>query len=291
MEIQIGTPLYPARLASIDKPPVKLYCAGDVGLLSQPKLIAVVGSRHPTAYGLEATRHIVRGLVGEGWVVVSGLAEGIDGAAHREAIAAGGRTIAVVGSGLDVVYPPTHEELWRRIAAEHCLITEYPAGTPPNAGQFPQRNRILSGLAMGVVVIEAAEKSGALITAQLALQQGREVFAVPGPIFSKTSCGTNSLISQGAKLVRNAGDIVGEFVWNVGRLRANADGVSESQDRSDMTSDQKVIYSLLEGLPLSVDEIAERTHLEIESLSVLLTELELLGKIRREAGNIFSNIP
>jgi len=223
--------------------------------------------------------------------VVSGLAEGIDGAAHREAIAAGGRTIAVVGSGLDVVYPPTHEELWRRIAAEHCLITEYPAGTPPNAGQFPQRNRILSGLAMGVVVIEAAEKSGALITAQLALQQGREVFAVPGPIFSKTSCGTNSLISQGAKLVRNAGDIVGEFVWNVGRLRANADGVSESQDRSDMTSDQKVIYSLLEGLPLSVDEIAERTHLEIESLSVLLTELELLGKIRREAGNIFSNIP
>jgi DNA processing protein len=201
---------YPAALREIPDAPLLLFYRGELELLKRPA-IGVVGSRKPTPYGRAACAHLVKQLSEAGFVIVSGLAYGIDAEAHRACLHAGGKTVAVLGCGIDQVYPPYNRKLYEEIGASGLLISEHPAGTPPLPGLFPERNRIISGLSLGVLVVEAAERSGSLITADCALEQGREVFAVPGPIFSAVSAGPHNLIKQGAKLVTNSGDIIEEF--------------------------------------------------------------------------------
>ncbi|MEA3459824.1 MAG: DNA-processing protein DprA, partial [Chloroflexota bacterium] len=201
---------YPARLLNIYDPPPMLYLKGEI-LPQDEWAVAVVGTRGATVYGKEAAREIAGGLARNGITVVSGLARGIDSQAHRAALEAGGRTIAVFGSGIDIVYPPRNRKLAERIIKRGALLTEYPLGTPPEGSNFPPRNRIISGLCLGVVVVEAGERSGALITADYALSQGRDVFAVPGNIFRKKSVGTNKLIREGAIPVLSIQDILEEL--------------------------------------------------------------------------------
>ena len=204
---------YPVLLDNIYQPPFVLYCKGNLELLSATS-VAVVGTRNPTNYGIQATTQIVKELVSRKYVIVSGLARGIDIVAHRQAIKNSGYTIAVLGSGFMYLYPKEHTQIADFIGKNHLLISEYPPYTKPQKHQFPERNRIISGISQGTVVVEAKEKSGSLITADLALQEGREVFAVPGSIFSPFSEGTNSLIQQGAKLIMNINDIVSELPEN-----------------------------------------------------------------------------
>lgn len=204
---------YPFLLKQIYMPPYVLYCQGDTGLL-QKKMIAVVGTRIPTVYGLNATRLIVKELVEKDFIIVSGLAKGVDFEAHKQAIAANGKTIAVLGSGFEHIYPREHITMAEEMKNKHLLLTEYPPYIRPHKSYFPARNRIISGLSLGTLVIEAKEKSGSLITAQFALNEGREVFAVPGSIFSPTSKGTNLLIQEGAKLVMSIEDILTEFEYS-----------------------------------------------------------------------------
>lgn len=198
---------YPEALRTLYRPPLVLFYQGDIQLLKERKM-AVVGSRTPTHYGEQACIYFVRELVRKGVCIVSGLARGIDGLAHREAIRSGGKTIAVLGSGILNIYPKAHQELAGTIAEKHLLISEYPPFEPPRKTHFPFRNRIVSGLSEGVLVIEAAKRSGTLITCDFALEQGKDVYAVPGSIFSEKSRGTNELIQQGAKLVQTIEDIL-----------------------------------------------------------------------------------
>jgi DNA processing protein len=202
---------YPVLLREIPDPPLILFYRGNCSLLRQPG-IAVVGSRRPTSYGRAACGFLVKQLVEAGLVIVSGMACGIDGEAHRTALRCGGGTIAVLGCGIDQIYPRSHRALYQDISTSGLVLSEYPPGTPPVAGLFPERNRIVSGLSLGVLIVEAAERSGSLITADCALEQGREVFAVPGPIFSEVSAGPHNLLKQGAKLVTSSTDITSEFM-------------------------------------------------------------------------------
>ncbi len=206
-------PAFPAPLRSIADSPVLLSCRGDLDCLAQPA-VAVIGSRAASDYGRRVAAMLAGELAGRGLTVVSGAAYGIDAAAHRGALAAGGRTAAVLGCGVDVAYPRTHADLLREIAGQGVLLSEYPLGTRPEGFRFPARNRIISGLVQGVVVVEATEKSGSLITARLALDQGREVFAVPGRIDLPKSAGTHRLIQQGARLVQTVQDILDELSWD-----------------------------------------------------------------------------
>lgn len=202
---------YPSLLKEIYRPPWVLYCKGNVVLLQAKRQLAVVGTRKPTAYGKKATRELVRELVAKRFVITSGLARGIDYEAHIAAIAAGGNTIAVIAGGFDHIYPREHEELAQTIARDHLLLSEYPPWMRPEKYQFPARNRIICGLNYGTLVVEAKERSGSLITASLALQEGREVFAVPGPIDQEQSRGPNRLIQEGAIPVTSANDILSEL--------------------------------------------------------------------------------
>src|SRR5438876_1149479 len=209
--IALGDERYPERLRAIHDPPAVLYCDG-LPETGDRQAVAIVGSRRATPYGLRVTEALAGELSRLGFTIASGFARGIDAAAHHAALAAGGRTIAVLGCGLDVDYPPGHKSLHVEIAASGAVLTEFAPGTPPRATNFPRRNRIISGLALGVVVVEAADDSGSLITARLALEQGREVFAVPGPIEAPTSRGPHGLLKQGAKLVEMVDDIVEELL-------------------------------------------------------------------------------
>ena len=203
-------PCYPARLRAIADPPPLLYIKGEISAADE-KAVAIVGSRSSSDYGRKVARNICRGLASLGFTVVSGMARGIDGTAHESALDGGGRTIAVLGSGVDRIYPPEHEGLSERIARQGAVISELPLGARPVAFNFPARNRLISGLSLGVVVVEATEKSGSLITAAHALEQNREIFAVPGEVGSSRSRGAHRLIRQGAKLVENADDIIEEI--------------------------------------------------------------------------------
>ena len=205
---------YPARLRSIADPPPVLFVKGELRAADQ-QAIAMVGSRRASPYGRHVAAELAAGLAGRGFTVVSGMALGADAAAHEGCLRAGGRTIAVLGSGIDVVYPPEHIALYERIAAAGAVLSEYPPGTPPTRSSFPVRNRIISGLALGVVVVEAPEKSGALITAAHALEQGREVFAVPGSVNSTQSRGSHQLLRDGARLVESVEDILEELSWQL----------------------------------------------------------------------------
>ncbi len=265
---------YPTRLRQIYNPPPVLYVMGTL-LPQDDWAVAVVGTRRPTDYGREAARVLAGGLARQGITVVSGLALGIDGVAHRAALDAGGRTLAVLGSGFQHIYPPRHRGLARRIVENGALITEYALDVRPEASNFPPRNRIISGLSLGVVVVEAGAKSGALITAEFAAEQGREVFAVPGPIFHRPSEGTNRLIQKGAKAVTQVRDILEELDIT---MAAEQQEARIAIPKSDV---EEQIWQCLAGAPLHVDDIVRITGLDPAIVVSTLTLMELKGLVRQ----------
>lgn len=271
-------PGYPAKLKEIyDYPPV-LYVRGDLPVQDEPCL-AVVGTRRPTIYGRQVTEEIVADLARSRITIVSGLARGIDSVAHRAALDTGGKTIAVFASGLDIVYPGENAKLAQSIIEQGALVSEHPLGVRPKAEKFPLRNRIMSGLSLGVLVVEAGEKSGALITAQQAVEQNREVFAIPGSILSPASKGTNRLIQEGAKLVRNYADILEELNLTI---------VVQQMEIKEFSPAGEVESAILKQLtpePNHIDEICRRSGLPMPEVSSTLAMLELKG-IAKQVGNM-----
>ena len=284
--VPYAAPNYPARLRAIADPPPFLYARGELDGADE-KIIAVVGSRSASSYGLRITEDLCGGLASLGFTVVSGMARGIDGAAHEAALNAGGRTIAVLGSAVDVVYPPEHEALYCRIRAQGAVVSELPMGTPPLAFNFPARNRLISGLALGVVVVEATEKSGSLITAALALEQGREVFAVPGEAGASRSRGTHRLIRQGAKLVERVEDIIEEIAPQLaGRAAARPEPLRPVLPANASVEARKVFEMVLSG-PVQIDEVIESSGLSPAKVSEVLLDLEIKGVLKQLPGKRF----
>jgi len=274
-----NSPDYPSYLREVDGPPPLLYIVGSLEDIDR-WAVAVVGTRRVTSYGRQMTQEIVAGLVRNGVTIISGLARGVDAIAHKTALEHGGRTIAVLGSGPDNVYPPEHRDLARQIVRGHgAVISEYPLGTEPEARNFPPRNRIISGLSLGVVVVEAGERSGATITAKRALEQGREVFAVPGNVNKAASRGTNRLIQRGeAKLITNANDVLEEL---------NLHMVFEHtavQKALPETKEEAALFEYLSGEPIHIDTLSRATGLSSQAVSSTLTLLELKGIVRQVGG-------
>ena len=268
---------YPPQLHNIYNPPPLLYVKGQI-LPEDEWAVAVVGTRRATVYGREATRQIAGDLARNRITIVSGLARGIDAQAHHAALEVGGRTIAVLGCGIDIIYPPENRKLAEEIVERGALITEYPLGTPPEGGNFPPRNRIISGLALGTLIVEAGEDSGALITADYALEQGREVFAVPGNIFNRGSGGTNKLIQQGAKLVLSAQDVLEEL---------NLTMVSQQMEVREVVPEnetESILLKYISSEPIHVDEIKQATGLPMATVSSTLAMMELKGMVRQVGG-------
>jgi DNA processing protein len=280
--LTLGDPNWPPLLLQSADPPSLLYVQGRVGALSAPS-VAVVGSRQPTAQGLDNARAFAAGIGRKGYAIVSGLALGIDGAAHEGALDSGAETVAVVGTGLDRCYPARHATLALRVAAQGALVSEYAPGTPPLAEHFPQRNRIIAALSRGTLVVEAALRSGSLITARMALEAGRDVYAIPGSIHAAQSRGCHSLIKQGAKLVESAEDVL-EELQGAGPSRqaaAPADPAEASADGPD---------PLLEALgedPVTLDALMARTGWPAAELSARLLDLELDGRASRLPGGLY----
>src|SRR3989442_7881939 len=282
--IALGDERYPELLRAIHDPPAVLYCDGSVEP-GDRQAVAIVGSRQATPYGLRITEALAGELSALGFTIVSGFARGIDAAAHRAALAAGGRTIAVLGCGLDVDYPPGHASLRAEIAGSGAVLTEFAPGTPPRATNFPRRNRIISGLALGVVVVEAAEDSGSLITARLALEQGREVFAVPGPIDAPTSRGPHGLLKQGAKLVETVNDIVEELLPQLETVRTplSQDFVATGAGKRrpfapkppDLSPEEQVVLRVIGREPRHLDDLTEQSRLPAAEVARILLGLEL----------------
>jgi DNA processing protein len=284
--VTFSNPRYPANLRETHDPPPYLYVKGR--LVEGDKVsVAVVGSRKATQYGRQLTKKISGDIAAKGVTIVSGGARGIDTEAHKGAIEAGGRTIAVLGCGIDVVYPPENASLFKAVAESGAVVTEFPVGTPPDAANFPQRNRIISGISMGVVVMEAADVSGSLITASYSLDQGREVYAVPGSVASPTSRGTNSLIKKGAKLVEGSEDILVDlFPYMKGYLR-ELDLYRKPEREFDFGADEKALFELINLEPAHIDALAEKTGVPVSKALSLLLGMELKGAIRQVAGMNF----
>jgi DNA processing protein len=284
-----GAADYPPLLAAIADPPLVLFVEGDAGALSLPQL-AIVGSRNPTPLGRDTAEQFARHLAGAGLAITSGLALGIDGAGHRGALQAGGRTIAVLGCGLDVVYPREHEALAREVAASGALVSEMPAGTAPLRQHFPRRNRIISGLAVGTLVVEAALQSGSLITARLAGEQGREVFAIPGSIHNPMARGCHRLIRQGAKLVETADDIFAELGALLDGLRVGTR--AETTDAQEVSApaldkDYEILLDALGFAPAGIDTLVARTGFAADEVASMLLILELDGRVAQQPGGLF----
>jgi DNA processing protein len=272
----LDDPSYPALLKEIEDPPCVLSVKGSLEDL-QPA-VAVVGTRAPSHYGKETARTLARDLSRLGVSVVSGLARGVDREAHQGALEGIAGTAAVLGSGIDVMYPPEHEKLADRIAEKGAVLSEFPPGTIPEPGNFPQRNRIISGLCIGTIVIEASIRSGAMITARLAGEQGRLVMAVPGDVNNVRSQGPHHLIRQGAVLVRNAEDVMAEISPQVKSILKNS---------MQMPKDSDEIVSLVAGSPLSIEEIARELDMSISDASRRISMLEINGDLMRIEGNRF----
>ncbi len=281
-------PDYPRLLREIPDPPSLLYVHGNAADLS--RAVAVVGSRTPTRYGLANARRLSADLAGVDIIVISGMARGIDTAAHLGALDAGGRTVAVLGSGLNRVYPPENREIYRRIAASGAVISEFPLDAPPEAHHFPTRNRIISGLSLGTVVVEASRKSGSLITARLALEQGREIFAVPGHIRSLKSTGAHSLIRQGAVLVQSVRDILAELgpLMKSEAVREVAEKEQLPAELPPLTAAEETVFRILTPYPVHIDELVDRLGMPPSALSAALLQLELKSLAARAPGNLFS---
>lgn len=289
--IRVLTPAteeYPAGLREIHDPPAVLYCRGRI-LPQDLRAVAIVGTRRATRYGLRQTEQLARGLAEAGVTVVSGLARGVDGAAHRAALEAGGRTLAALAGGLSRIYPPEHASLADQVAQRGALLAESPPPMAPMSGSFPQRNRIISGLSLGVLVIEAAERSGALITARHAAEQGRDAFALPGPIDSPQSRGCHRLIQEGAKLVTSIDDLL-EEIDCLAALRAPAmpaRPVPESPPMKPAIDWPEPEGSLLAAIGVeatSVDALVDETGLPVERVLASLSRLEAGGAVRRLSG-------
>ena len=300
---------YPRHLLNVYDRPALLYVAGH--LHSDDISIAIVGSRHASTYGKYTTDRISRELALRGATIVSGMARGIDSCAHRGALAANGRTIAVLGSGLDVIYPPENKKLFEAIVEQGAVISEYPPGTQPLPFHFPARNRIISGISYGVLVVEAGEKSGSLITAKLAMEQGREVFAIPGPIDSASSRGTNNLIKQGAKLIDSVDDILEEILPQLERTarepvspdrKATQTGseqpypqkngvperaVLEKNVETLLPTDRKILKAIADG-KTHADDIIQETGIPPAEAMGALMRLELQGRVLQHPGKLFT---
>lgn len=268
---------YPAHLKEVDQPPPVLYLRGEI-TTEDSWAVAIVGTRAVTAYGRQVTEEIASVLCRNGVTIVSGLARGVDAVAHSAAIKAGGRTLAVLGSGVDKIYPPEHRGMAERIASQGAVISDYAPGTPPDSSNFPPRNRIISGLSMAVIVIEAAQTSGALITAAFAADQGRDVFAVPGNIFAPQSKGTNRLIFNGAKPLLAVEDVLQalDLTRNVERREIR------QALPTDMT--EAALLQHLGQEPLHVDELRAQSGMPVEQISAALTMMELKGLVRQVGG-------
>lgn len=288
---------YPALLLRIPDPPPVLYVQGDPAALWTPQL-AVVGSRNPTPGGRDNARDFCRYLARSGLTITSGLAAGVDGEAHGAALEGGGTTIAVAGTGLDRVYPARHRDLAHRIAAQCALVSELPPGTGARRAHFPSRNRIISGLSLGVLVIEAGVHSGSLITARHAVEQGREVFAIPGSIHNPMARGCHRLIRQGAKLVETAADIVEELAPMARELGEHLNRLLDSprsrgtgdaaRDRAPLDPEEKKVLEAVGYDPTSVDRVVQRTGLTPESVSSMLLIMEMRGLVSACGGGLYS---
>lgn len=284
----LSDPDYPQLLARIPDPPPLLFVRGQLD--RSVKTIAVVGSRTPTRYGLITTRALCRELAGVGIIVVSGMARGVDTAAHLGALEGKGRTVAVLGSGLERIYPGENRELADRIAQNGAVVSEFFLNASPEPQNFPIRNRIISGLTLGTVVVEAAQKSGSLITARLAGEQNREVFAVPGNIHSFKSTGTHGLLKQGAKLVETAQDIV-EELSHILRVQMSDQSVrhQEMQDRlPPLSPSEKTVFDALGPYPVHIDELVRKLAMDPGKLSSILLQLELKGIAQQTPGKYFA---
>lgn len=266
---------YPEGLTEIHSPPILLHIWGE--LLPEDRVAAaIVGTRRANPYGKAVARDLASGLAASGVTIVSGMARGIDGIAHKAALEAGGRTIAVLGSGLDQIYPPEHRKLARSIAEAGAVVTDYPLGTRPEGSNFPPRNRIISGLSLAVIVVQAGERSGALITANFAVEQGRDVFGVPGRIYDRGSKGVNRLISQGAFPATSVDDVL--EVLNLD-LVAQAAPATLPEDKT-----ERLVLGRLGPEPIHIDELRARTDLPIADLTACLSILELRGQARQVGG-------
>jgi len=287
--LAFGDEAYPELLAQIPGAPLLLYVNGDIDALHLPAL-AIVGSRNPTAGGTRNAWQFGKHLAQQGFAIVSGLAQGIDTAAHQGALDAPGRTIAVLGHGIDRVYPAANRDLAHRIATSGALITEYPPGARPERWHFPERNRLISGLSLGTLVVEAARRSGSLITARLAAEQGREVFALPGSIHNPLARGCHELIRQGAKLVETATDILAELGPLAGHMLETTTTPAETETSSapEPDADYDQLRKLLSHDPIGIDELERQSGLTIGELSSMLLILELHGEVEPLSGGRYS---
>ncbi|MHB1653918.1 MAG: DNA-processing protein DprA [Desulfitobacteriaceae bacterium] len=289
---------YPRLLAELSDAPPLLYYKGH--LKEGQEVLAMVGSRRATPYGKAAAEFLAREVAASGIAVISGLARGIDTSAHKGALSAQGITWAVLGCGVDLIYPPENRKLAEGILERGALISEFIPGTPPDSPHFPARNRLISGCSRGVVVVEAALKSGAMITVDFALEQGREVFAVPGPIFSEMSKGTNYLLRQGAKIVEDKGDIWAEIpdlplggkmnglgTSALGSLKHKKDHPELAAKTENRTGDHLTILELMSDIPLHIDQIVWHSSLPVERIPLLLLELQLAGEIEQLPGQLY----
>jgi DNA processing protein len=277
---------YPYLLKQISRPPWVLYYKGDIRLCSKPA-VTIVGTRRPTAYGRHVARELAKSLAQSGVCVVSGMARGIDAEAHRGALEGGGGTIAVLGCGADVVYPSEHRELYSEICRNGLVLSEYPLGTRPHRGLFPARNRIVAGLSLGTAVIEAADRSGSLITADCALDESRDVFAVPGPITSPKSRGCHWLIRQGAKLVTDVHDILEEYQ----HIIKPADCPKKFIDKlPELSDDEFRIVQIIGMDPLTFDEILEKSQFTFGHLHSVLLSLQMKKKIEQLPGSMYIKV-
>jgi DNA processing protein len=282
--VSIDDPFYPEALKEIHDPPILLYMKGK-DLPKNVTFMGVVGSRNPSPYGVKSAEMIGQGLGRRGLGVVSGMARGIDASAHWGCLAGHGFTIAVLGTGMDIVYPAQNRKLADSIADKGALISEFPLGTPPEPKNFPIRNRIISGLSRGVIVVEATMKSGSLITAALALEQDREVFAVPGSIHSFKSTGCHFLIKQGAQLIENADDVLDELGMNYEyspKMDTLQRGIFPPMDES-----EKTIYDMIGDYPVHIDQITRQANLAPGKTASILMRMELKGMIRQLPGKMF----
>lgn len=287
--LPITSPDYPELLRELSDPPLLLFLRGDPSLLSLPQL-AMVGSRNASRTGIDNAHRFARFLAASGLTITSGLALGIDGAAHEGALQ-GGTTVAVTGTGLDRVYPARHRELAHRIAEQGLLLSEYPPGTPPLPANFPRRNRIIAGLALGTLVVEAALNSGSLITARLAAETGREVFAIPGSIHNPQARGCHALIRQGAKLVETGEHIVEELASQLGLLAAPVENnQGEAEGIPALQPDYAELLALMGYEPVSTDQLVERSRFSAAEISSMLLLLEMQGHVLSESGGLFTRL-
>ena len=286
--VTYGDANYPEMLTQLPGPPLLLFVNGDVDALHLPSL-AIVGSRNPTRGGVRNAVEFSRYLAKSGFVIVSGLAEGIDTAAHRGALDVGGKTVAFLGHGIDRVYPASNRDLAHLVSGGGALLSEYPLGTRPLRHHFPERNRLISGLSLGTLVVEAARQSGSLITARLASDQGREVFALPGSIHNPLARGCHALIRQGAKLVETASDILGELApLGHHMMQASAEPAAVKKESPGTDEDYVQLRRLLSHDPVGIDELVGQSSLTIDQLSSMLLILELHGEVESLSGGRYA---